>query len=339
MNKGGAHSRFGFTLVELLVVIAIIGILVALLLPAIQAAREAARRSECINNMKQLVVAMHNYHDSYKVFPPAGVNYGWSGDASCNYPITSRLLNVSGWLLMLPVLEQQGLYDRYDLRYAACNYTRNIPIDLATGAAAVPPTCIPENAAVVSTVLKCFRCPSDPFTPILTDEAGTTYNPYNGNTGVKTNYDFSVWQADRSFHNDWALQAVASRYMFGENGDTGTQHVVDGTANTVAIAEQTHWVIDGAPNPWGYRGWVQFGIDIGWYGINRFDVFLGAWYTGDRTRIPGRLAEFGTPGSLHPAGINVGMGDGAVKFLTENTDIAVLRAICTMAGGETLKTN
>ena len=70
--------KFGFTLVELLVVIAIIGILVALLLPAIQAAREAARRAECTNKMKQLGVAIHNYHDTHKVFPPAGINYGWA---------------------------------------------------------------------------------------------------------------------------------------------------------------------------------------------------------------------------------------------------------------------
>ena len=71
--------RLAFTLVELLVVIAIIGILVALLLPAIQAAREAARRTECTNKMKQLGVAIHNYHDTHKQFPPAGINYGWAG--------------------------------------------------------------------------------------------------------------------------------------------------------------------------------------------------------------------------------------------------------------------
>jgi hypothetical protein len=79
---------------------------------------------------------------------------------------------------------------------------------------------------------------------------------------------------------------------------------------------------------------VQYGLDLSWYGINRFDVFLGAWYTGDRTRIPGRLAEFGTTGSLHPGGVNVVLGDCAVRFLSETTDLTVLRAISTISGAE-----
>jgi prepilin-type N-terminal cleavage/methylation domain-containing protein len=335
MNNGGSYSKRGFTLVELLVVIAIIGILVALLLPAIQAAREAARRSQCTNNMKQLGVALHNYLDNHKKFPPAGVNYGWAGGGTTP-AIYGNILNVSGWVMTLPYLEQQGLYDRYDSSCAACICATNPPNNAITGAAATCTTSA-ENAVVVSTVLKCFTCPSDPGNPILSDKGGTSYNPFNGNTGAKTNYDFSVNQIDRNTHNDWTTQAVTTRYMFGENSDTGTQHIIDGTANTVAICEQTHTVIDGASNAWGYRGWVQFGLDLPWYGINRFDVFLGAWYTGDRTRIVGRLAEFGTPGSLHPGGINVSMGDASVKFVSESTDTNVLRAISTMAGTETEK--
>jgi hypothetical protein len=105
----------------------------------------------------------------------------------------------------------------------------------------------------------------------------------------------------------------------------------------VAIAEQTHNLIDGAPNAWGYRGWVQIGLDLGFYGINRFDVFLGAWYTGNRDRIIGRLAEWGTSGSLHPGGINITLGDASVRFISENTDVTVLRQICTMAGAEAIK--
>ena len=113
-------KRLGFTLVELLVVIAIIGILIALLLPAVQAAREAARRSQCTNNMKQLGVAIHNYHDTHKVFPPAGLDYGWAGDANTSYsraPSSSPVnrFNISGWVMVLPYLEQSALHDQYDL--------------------------------------------------------------------------------------------------------------------------------------------------------------------------------------------------------------------------------
>jgi type II secretory pathway pseudopilin PulG len=322
-------------LVELLVVIAIIGILVALLLPAIQAAREAARRSECQNKMKQLGVAIHNYHDTHRVFPPAGINYGWADNA--NNPIKGQILNVSGWVMTLPFLEQQQLYDQYDFKVAACNYIRNPPINMDTGATASAITSA-ANAEVVSTLLKTFLCPSDGYNPVMSDEAGGSpryYNPYDRDTGAKTSYDFSVWMGDRWTHNDWPTQSIVSKYMFGENSDTGMAHIIDGTSNTVAINEQTHNVIDGAPNAWGYRGWVQFGLDLNYYGINRFDVFLGSWYTGDRTRIAGRLAEFGTTGSLHPGGINVTLGDASVRFLSETTDLVVLRAISTISGGET----
>jgi len=322
-------------LVELLVVIAIIGILVALLLPAIQAAREAARRSECQNKMKQLGVAIHNYHDTHKTFPPAGVNYGWARD-SADYPINGKILNVSGWVMTLPFLEQQQLFDRYDPKYAACNYTRNPPIDTVTGTTAVVTTSA-ENAAVVSTLLPAFLCPSDPYNPVLSDKGGTTYNPYNGNTGAKTSYDFSVWYAELTHHNYWNRLSTASRYMFGENSDTGIQHVLDGTSNTIAIAEQTHNLIDGAPNAWGYRGWVQIGLDVAFYGINRFDVFLGSWYTGNRDRIVGRLAEWGTSGSLHPGGINITLGDASVRFISDTTDVTVLKQIATMAGAEAIR--
>jgi len=163
--------RIAFTLVELLVVIAIIGILVALLLPAIQAAREAARRTECTNKMKQLGVAIHNYHDTHKQFPPAGINYGWARD-STDYPITGQILNVSGWVMTLPFLEQQQLYDRYEPEYCACNYIRNPPINSLTGATAVAATSA-TNSDVVCTQLKCFLCPSDGYNPTLSDKACT----------------------------------------------------------------------------------------------------------------------------------------------------------------------
>ena len=320
-------GRRGFTLVELLVVIAIIGILIALLLPAVQAAREAARRTQCTNNMKQLGLALHNYLDAHKQFPPAGINYGWAygGD----YPIDGSILNVSGWVMILPFTEQSALYDKYDFRFAASTFTNNPPTGGVAAAQSV------DNAEVVGTLVNAFLCPSDSYKPMMDDEDATYYNP-NPYTGAKTSYDFSVDEADRQRHNDWGrgYQTHQIRYMFGENSDTGTQHVVDGTSNTVAINEQTHWVIDGAPNAWGYRNWVQFGIDLNYYGINRFDVFLGSWYTGDRTTIRGRLAEFGTAGSLHPGGVNATLGDASVRFISETTDRSVLLAISTMAGGE-----
>jgi prepilin-type N-terminal cleavage/methylation domain-containing protein len=117
--SGTRLSRFGFTLVELLVVIAIIGVLVGLLLPAVQAAREAARRMQCTNNLKQLGLAVHNYHDTYRVFPAA--TYSWKAcqHITPTYLGNSPALNASGWLAALPFFEQGNVYSQYNSAGAA----------------------------------------------------------------------------------------------------------------------------------------------------------------------------------------------------------------------------
>src|SRR5262245_12230720 len=122
------RTRAGFTLVELLVVIAIIGVLVALLLPAVQAAREAARRSQCSNNMKQLGIAAHNYHDADGILPPAIIDspiWAWGNNATLmmNYP-NAKSIGTTGFTLMLPFLEQIALYKQYDFRHPS-GYTFN----------------------------------------------------------------------------------------------------------------------------------------------------------------------------------------------------------------------
>ncbi len=125
------------------------------------------------------------------------------------------------------------------------------------------------------------------------------------------------------------------RFMFGENSNTATQHLVDGTSNTIAISERTRWLIDGAlTSAWGYRGWVQFGIDTAAYGINGFDVFLGDWYKGNRDTIRGRLAEWGTSGGLHPGGINVAAWAMPRSDFSHRRPIRRLRAPLAMAGSE-----
>jgi len=337
--------RRGFTLVELLVVIAIIGILIALLLPAVQAAREAARRAQCTNNLKQLGIAIHNYNDAHKSFPPAGLDYYWAGSADYAHPDTATPsgLNVSGWVMTLPFLEQQGLYDQYDFNQCALGYSRNP----ASGQVLMGDPLV--NAAVVSTLLPCFMCPSDPFEPTFRDEGRPYYRPPSPHDGAKTNYDFSVNIYDYQRHYDWGHPSGYNReyhatawyvraHMFGENSNTRVASVEDGLSNTVAINEVTHWVLDGSPPAWGYRGWVMTGAAISRAGINQFDANrLGSWYSGDRENKRGRLYTWGMAGSLHPGGCNTALGDASVRFLSETSDLSVLRAISTMAQKESVQ--
>src|SRR5262249_53570744 len=120
------HHRRGFTLIELLVVVAIIGVLIALLLPAVQKVREAANRMSCGNNLKQIGLALHHYHDVYQRLPPAKINSGSSslgGNTPSFYPADNgyRVYNHTGFLLLLPYVEQENLYKQFDFTYPACD--------------------------------------------------------------------------------------------------------------------------------------------------------------------------------------------------------------------------
>ena len=152
--------RRGFTLIELLVVIAIIGILIGLLLPAVQKVREAANRMKCGNNLHQIVLACHNYESAYQQLPPAGRGYGWCIDNGTTYTGDAKIYNLNGLVLLLPYLEQSALYASDDLTQAVsgqntgycCSYVGN------TGSRTGSPN---VNAAAVSKIVPAFRCPSD----------------------------------------------------------------------------------------------------------------------------------------------------------------------------------
>ncbi len=141
--------RRAFTLIELLVVIAIIAILIALLLPAVQQAREAARRSTCKNNMKQIGLALHNYHDTHRVFPYASSHQG----RACT---TARsILNHKGWLMLLPFIDQAPLYNKFNFSIAASTSAVS-----GTGTVVGVPGTGNENDFVVSREIPVFTCPS-----------------------------------------------------------------------------------------------------------------------------------------------------------------------------------
>lgn len=330
-----ARDRTGFTLVELLVVIAIIGVLVALLLPAVQAAREAARRMHCSNNLKQHGLALHNYHDVHKRFPPAGSGYGWCNPTAPNHA-DSSIKNSNGWVGLLPFLEEAALYDRYEPKQAACNYMGDIAGSPSPGTLAGDAV-DSGNAAVVSTQLAVFRCPAEPASPFFdntSDSLHPTYQIKVGSPfqGVKNNYDFSVnstFLGDSELDcNQWKLDPASKRRMFGQNSRTKIGNVTDGTSHTIAVAETMFHRMNGQGNAWGYRAWVMVGVDVAEYGINVW----GNYFVPDG--VVGRLGNFGACGSSHPGGAHVMYADGSVHFLSEETNRNVLEALSTMEAGE-----
>jgi len=213
-EKEHARGRMrGFTLIELLVVIAIIAILIALLLPAVQQAREAARRTSCKNNMKQIGLALHNYHDTHSTFPPGGITMG---------PCCGTKSGTTWTISILPFLEQKNLYDQYDFN----SFNED-------GA----------NRAVRETILEVFTCPSD-------IEPNTLQRPDSG-PGNGVNYAPGTYRAvsGRSNGGCWAdNNQIGTGFCWRNRGvlhHVGTRgartermaDIFDGTSNTIMVGE------------------------------------------------------------------------------------------------------
>lgn len=316
--------RLGFTLIELLVVIAIIGVLIALLLPAVQAAREAARRSQCLNNLKQIGLAAHNYESTHQIFPP--------GQMRMEFPAQPRFRGVPLFVHMLPFLDQQPLYDRWNF---------NDPLGNTEGTTA--------NSA---TRIGILLCPSDdiPENPILN---GTNryyaLTSYGGNGGSRS-HPPAEFTSDGMFHATGPAAPAGARQV-------RVADVRDGLSNTLMFGERDHfdpnydtfyqagWVM-GPMGKWGW--WAPSG---GQFALT--DITLSS-FAPVNYRIPFRFdnrpsevsdqtafASFETLrvsawGSAHPGGANVSLADGSVRFLKETVSPEVLRALGTRAGGEVI---
>lgn len=338
-----SQKRRGFTLVELLVVIAIIGILIALLLPAVQAARESGRRSQCFNNLKQLGIALQNYHDAMHVFPPAGLNYG-AVEALPYVPYTN-VMNTSGFVLMLPYLEQRPLYDRYNMSASAsdCKYYGAIPYPVAGS----PVTY--GNDVVVSTQLSNFLCPSDDGGKTMSTSSAYTISTSSALLGAKTSYEFSTKpDYEISVPASWQTWYTNNGYqqyraLFGQNSNSNMASAKDGTSHTAAFIETPLMVYNGNGNAWGYRAWVMYGVSL-YDNLSNYPVgstplcggqAINCWtyWTYNTSYLPGRVASWGMAGSLHPGGCNVTMADGSVHFVSETTDLTILARLCNIADG------
>lgn len=310
--NSGLRRRVGFTLIELLVVIAIIAVLIALLLPAVQQAREAARRSQCKNNLKQLGLALHNYHDSLNSMPPAHIG-------RCSTP----LLNATGLTMLLPYIDQAPLYSKYNSSGSASTYP-------SAGGTAVDDPVTNGNALVVKTIVRAFLCPSDNGSEIIT-ATGSNYGISAMNTGTggaKTNYDFMAVSPIQSCEI-WANLANTRKTMFGDNSNANFRDVSDGSSNTFMMGETTRSVLNGGTNAWGYRGWVMVGLNIVDYPIN-------VWAYPGNPSIPGRLGSWSYAGSLHVGGAHFLLGDGGVRFISENIDSLTRSRLALIQDGQVI---
>jgi len=315
------RSRPAFTLVELLVVIAIIGILVALLLPAVQAAREAARRSQCQNNLKQLGLALHNYHDVNQSFPPALIGTGrW------NTSTNNQIKNTTGWAMMLPQMEQQAAYGQYDFRFCS---SMSSPYGLPViGTDTI-------NVAVTSMRLKIMECPSSPVAgENMTRNVGNTSDFYTANQAKRTNYLFATGSMTDYSANWEAYNSDIRQGAFGNDGAAKMAAITDGTSNCIAIGEasggrhKTSTVF----GPWGLTGThtcchgytpssssttltqatttAPYGND---WNINRP-------YQNDSLR----RSYAWVYNSLHPGGAQFGFCDGSTHFISQTVDYMTL---------------
>jgi prepilin-type N-terminal cleavage/methylation domain-containing protein len=323
-----------FTLIELLVVIAIIAILIALLLPAVQQAREAARRTQCKNNMKQIGLALHNYHDTFNMFPYA--NSGAATTVNNNLTTMTTYRNQTGWVLLLPYFDQAPLYNTLNHSAAMGRWLNGGSRTLAGGG----PTA--GNAAASSTKLAALLCPSDSGQAFFPGFDGT-YGCETGVIAYKSTYGFSAYGQPSTLWSGLGstVAGLQSRPLFGAESNSNIRDITDGTSNTVAIAETTLNVYDGYTGSWSCSQHVGNGVDFanlnGQRKINDWDCC--GWGPGTPWSVKnpaGTLGEWGSVGSLHTGGMHVLMADGAIRFVSENLDNTTRQRLGYIADGNTV---
>ena len=309
-SRSRPKRRSGFTLIELLVVIAIIAVLIALLLPAVQQAREAARRTQCKNNLKQLGLAMHNYHDTLNVFP-----FGWDELET-------------GWhAMILPQIEQASLY-------GTLIWQEN---GLGNWNAAGSP-----NLTACEKLIVAFRCPSMGVPEHINNESIPGRSPVSYRavaSSMAASDDASTIPAGSG--TTVALEQATHDGMFFGCSSIRLRDVLDGTSNTIMIGESytdPGYSKDGQSMDYWQIGSPQTGTWVlGGIGGTEYSEFVGSTFGRINSRrdpaVNGVIMEMSF-GSWHVGGAHFTMADGSVKFISENVDLQLYRKLATRAGGE-----
>lgn len=302
--------RQGFTLIELLVVIAIIAILIALLLPAVQQARESARRTQCKNNIRQLALALHNYHDAHSTFPPGcAVNYSTSVTDWCKaYSDTDATRRNSGapWTVMiLPYIDEANRYSLFSFN-AAFPTTSNVGIAVN-----------PVNLTQAQRPLPKLQCPSDPNSNVLTPNINYLGVMGGGATAACTT------QGARVFFQNGIL---------APNSVGRIARVTDGTSNVFLIGESKYFLTPTgrSDNIIGYwastTAFTQYGAP--WTMAAAMHQINSA--TGDggtKDTLNSNPSAFSIFGSNHTGGCHFAMADGSVHFISQNVDLQIYRQL------------
>jgi prepilin-type N-terminal cleavage/methylation domain-containing protein len=329
--------RTAFTLIELLVVIAIIAILIGLLLPAVQKVREAAARMACSNNLKQLGLALHNYHDANNKFPPGAQQAVFpnpkpaavANQTHCNTP-TGACINGTSWIVFtLPFFEQENLYRlyRFDLAYNS-----------------------PENGANVgSQVVKTLYCPSgpdarrflDPNTNLTTNPTTHYYGvmgpggPTDNHTIVLNGTTYTYRQGDSGANAAWSGNGMFSQYR-ESSGSISTFRVVkltdvnDGLTNTLMLAERSinYATLPCNPSSHDYRSWIRG--NSGGSGATKNVTFPINSTLYNCSNNFNHISF----GSQHNNGAQFCLGDGSVRFINQSIDLNIYKAASSMNSGE-----
>lgn len=312
MVKRRSRSR-GFTLIELLVVIAIIAILIALLLPAVQQAREAARRSQCKNNLKQIALAFHNYHDTHRVFPFATISRinGVAPNGNSN--------TRQNWFhMLLPYIDQAPLYNQFSPQWEA-----NV---------------IPTSWTGNTTVIPAFQCPSDPENPKTVNQGfHGNYLPCTGSSHAGANNTFAVTNGLL-----YPLSRTGIRNVTDGTTNTAMFSEIRLQKDNIGTASGTGNVLCGSPHDLRGRYYNMHHGNGTFSTIRPPNTTVGdvMQYCQGSVNVPCRQCSNGLTEvharSWHTGGVHLALVDGSIRFISDNINTATFQAIGTIGGNETI---